>query len=1004
MYEEYRKAYRHYSATYGADTAIFYLVGKFYELYDSAADPQTPIRRIVEALDIQLSVRKGDYPSGGDGLFAGVPEQSLHKYAAALTAKGWTVVVFEQVKDAKGAVSHRSVARILTPGTHVEAAGGAATACILAAIWLEPAAWGSTAAPTFGLAALDLTTGALTTYEAAAVGKSTSWSADDAFHFFQVHAPREALLFWRGQPLDRPSEEEIRRQFGLLSAKLLVMQADTAAQGGMESKITREALLRNAISVKGLLPIRDTLGLTATPRVERALCGLLAHVREVFPSAPKRLHAPEVWSPATNLFLGNHALVQLNMIAPRQEDSVLGMFMKTRTPMGQRAMRRRLLHPIADISKLNRAYDELGTVGSLDPKPLQEVERALQQIGDLPRLHRRIVVAQVNSADVLAMDQSYRCAAKLVAAFKGTALAAPATLDLAAIQAPFATVFDVEKAKDAGDNSSFLTAEAAPDVALQEKTIAETYKAMDVAVEQLGTWAGLPPNTLRLEFRETLGPVVLGPKAVMKIVMDRLRAQGAAPPFAGIRIQDKKSAAGLEIPHLDSLFRAVLATRQELAAAVRAALPDLCDGLAAAAQAQWDILEEWVSKVDVSVTLSTVGHDLGYVRPLLFPGAAAAVSVEGLRHPLIEATPMLTEYVRHSVALGADSTGWLIYGMNASGKSSLMKAVGIAVLLAQAGCYVPASRMTLTPFRSLYTRILNTDNLWAGLSSFAVEMTELREILARADNWSLVLGDELCSGTESVSATALVGAGIQWLHERNARFMFATHLHGLMEIPGIAGLPRLKTWHLKVHYDPAADRLVYDRTLTPGPGSSLYGLEVARAMNIPDAVLESARAIRRTLLGTAAETEAPESGWNTAVHRRACERCGAAIVRDLEVHHIQARATATGAQRLADGTHMNHVRNLMVVCQGCHDRHHSGQAPIEPRKATSDGPMSLPGSTETTASVPKTKWAAEQMETIQAYLRRYPNLPPKRLAFDLDEKEGITISIASLRALRAKLA
>ena len=1021
MYEEYRKAYRHYSVTYGPDTAIFYLVGKFYELYDSAAEPQTPIRRITEALDIQLSVRKGDYPTGADGLFAGVPEQSLHKYAAILTGKGWTVVVFDQVKDKKGAVSHRTVARVLTPGTHVEAAVVNADACNIAGIWLEPAAWGSGDPPSFGLASVDLTTGSITTYESAAVGKATSWTADDAFHFFQVHAPREALLFWRGAAVDRPGEDDVRRQFGILTGKLLMVQADVAAQGGLEKPLTREVLLRDAITAKGLVSPREAFRLTAL--AERALCALLTHVREVFPSALKSLRPPEVWSPATNLFLGNHALVQLNMITPRLEDSVLGLFTKTKTPMGQRAMRRRVLHPIADVGRLNRAYDELDAVGELGGDNLDTAERALGQIGDLPRLHRRITTAQITAADVLYLDQSYKCAARLRDQLVGTPLAAPPALDFAAIQTPFAAAFDVEKAKDAGENASFLQDAAAPDVTLQEKTITETYKAMTDAVERLGAWAGLPPNTLRLEFREVLGPVVGGPKAIMKIVFDRLRtsttsASKAAPPYPNIKIQDKKSAAGLEIPHLDNLFHSVLRTRQELAAAVRSALPGLCDSVAAAAQTQWDILEEWVSKVDVSVALWRSAQDLGFVRPLLLPGisgsGSSSLTIEGLRHPLIERLTDRAEYVRHSVSLNADTAGWLIYGMNASGKSSLMKAVGIAVLLAQAGCYVPASRMTLTPFRGLYTRILNTDNLWAGLSSFAVEMTELREILARADAHSLVLGDELCSGTESVSATALVGAGIQWLHERGARFIFATHLHDLMKIPAVAALPRLKVWHLKVNYDPVADRLIYDRTLTPGAGSTLYGLEVARAMNIPDAVLAAAHTIRRGLLGTTVETDAPTSAWNPAVQRRACERCGAALVRDLEVHHIQARASATANGRLADGTHMNHVRNLMVVCQTCHDRHHAGTAPIEPRKATSDGPMcvspvSPPGSdaeeatTVRTTSSPRSKWTAEQMEIIEIYLRRYPNVPPKRVAFDLEEKEAIKISVASLRTIRGNL-
>jgi DNA mismatch repair protein MutS len=762
MYEDYRKAYLHHREIYGADTAIFYLVGKFYELYDCAVEPCTPIRRITELLDIQLSVRKGDYPNGQDALFAGVPEQSLHKYASRLTGKGWTVVVYTQVKDTDGNVTERTVARIITCGTHVESVANSADSFVLAGIWLAPKPWGQPEPPSFGLAALDLTTAAITTYESTAVGKRDSWTADDAFHFFQIHAPREVIVFWRGQEVDRPSEEALRRQFGLLSAKLMIVRADCAAQGGLEKAEVREDLLRRAISAKGLLPIRE---LVNGPSTERVLCALIHYVQEIFPSAPRRLHVPEAWSPASSLYLGNHALIQLNMITPRLQDSILGLFSKTKTPMGQRAMRKRILHPIADASRLNTYYNELDAFGECHD--LDSIEHLLAQIADLPRLHRRIVTADVTATDVLYLDQSYRCAERIAKQLAGTPNAAPASLDFAALHAVFAAPFSVEKAKEASENASFLQDTAAPDVCRQERTICETYTAMNTAVEAIAVWAGVPVGSLRLEFRETMGPVVQAPKAIMKIVIEKLRNARSTPPYSGIKVQEKKSSAGLEIPHLDALFRTILTTRVELTAAVRTALPPLCDTLSATASTLWDTLEDWISRVDVTVTLWSVGQELGFVRPLLVSGAAgASVTLEGLRHPLIEATSNRAEYVRHSVTLDAKGCGWLVYGMNASGKSSLMKAVGIAVVLAQAGCYVPASRMTLVPFRGLYTRILNTDNLWAGLSSFAVEMTELREILARADTHSLVLGDELCSGTESQSATALVGAGIRWLHDR----------------------------------------------------------------------------------------------------------------------------------------------------------------------------------------------------------------------------------------------
>jgi DNA mismatch repair protein MutS len=274
-------------------------------------------------------------------------------------------------------------------------------------------------------------------------------------------------------------------------------------------------------------------------------------------------------------------------------------------------------------------------------------------------------------------------------------------------------------------------------------------------------------------------------------------------------------------------------------------------------------------------------------------------------------------------------------------------------------------------------------------------MTELAEALKRADPWSLVLGDEVCSGTESMSGMGLVGGSLQWLEKRGSRFIFATHLHGLPT----AALVKTKIWHLRVRHDMATDRLIYDRTLHPGSGSSLYGLEVAKAMGIPMEVLETAHEIRRSLTGESVEGVA--SSWNAAVQRRACEICSAAILRDLEVHHIQPRASATGG-RLADGTSMNNLRNLIVVCQTCHDAHHAGELEIGPVQQTSEGPIREITRTEV-APRAQTGLTADEIATVQAELRAYPSLPASRMLFDLEERHGIRITAQRLRTIRASI-
>jgi DNA mismatch repair protein MutS len=332
--------------------------------------------------------------------------------------------------------------------------------------------------------------------------------------------------------------------------------------------------------------------------------------------------------------------------------------------------------------------------------------------------------------------------------------------------------------------------------------------------------------------------------------------------------------------------------------------------------------------------------------------------------------------------------------MNASGKSTLMKAVGISVLLAQAGCFVPAKTMTFRPFRAVYTRILNQDNLFAGLSSFAVEMSELRDILRTADANTLVLGDELCSGTESVSAMSLVAAGIEWLSAKQAKFIFATHLHDLPKLlrPEAIGL---KIWHLHVEYDPVTKALVYDRTLMPGNGSTLYGLEVARAMDLPPEFLDAAATHRRTLTGTVTQADAKGSSWNAVITRRSCELCGSVVANDLEVHHIRPRAGASSGI-LEDGTPMNHASNLVVLCEACHDKEHTEGSVITELVQTSTGPSRRQSASTTNK---RSKWSEEELATIHRILSEFKNVSTKTLSNMLKQDYSISISAATLNKL-----
>lgn len=1026
MYEKYIQTYKHHAHTYGPSTAVFMLVGSFYELYDipdAMGEGQTSMKRAVDILGIQLKVKKGDAPGGQNGLFAGFPESQLHKFAALLTRENWTVVVVDQMKDSTGKVTERSVARILSPGTHVEASQSG-DSFYLGGLWLEGDSWATastltTGTPSFAAVAIDLTTGSVTSYEGTATGRRDAWSSDELLHFFQVHPVKELTVWWRGHALDSPTEGTLRRILGVPTSLLHIRQATTLGPVA-QKEIVREDLLRRCFKPKSLLPLRQVLGLAGRVATEIALCATLLFVEDHFPSAMDNLHTPRPWNPREAMILGNHALTQLNMITGREEDSVLGLFTRTYTTMGRRAMRKRLLFPVCLEEEITCRLEEVGWCHGLASADTEAMAATLRQIQDLSRLHRRVTMGQVNAADVLALDQSYGCTLRLAEQMSDGPLAATADLmaSFAELRTAFASVFSVEKALAASEELFCLTEEAGPATAAVEEATAAKKEELETTYTKIVDWLQETKETLRLDFKE-VSVQLTGGKVMMGRVASRLKAAMPPPPdyLSGTVTNAKKSSSSIEVPSLQKLFFTRLRLREDLGRSIKAELPGVCDHLSSEYREIWDRLEEWVSRVDVSLTLARVATERGFCRPVLRGrcdgGEGGSMEVEGLRHPLIEGQQTRTEYVRHDVSLGTGAAcGWLVYGMNASGKSSLMKAVGISVLLAQCGSFVPAEKFTFQPFRALYTRILNTDNLWAGLSSFAVEMTELREVLVRADEAALVLGDEVCSGTESESATALVAATLERFQVRGVRYIFATHLHGLQALPTVAGLSNLKVWHLRVRHDPATGRLVYERTLQPGAGSSLYGLEVAKAMGLPEDVLESARRIRKAIAGTATEDAAPTSSWNAAIQRRACEVCGAAIVRQLEVHHIRERATASSSGYIADGTHMNSMRNLSVLCEGCHDKHHAGEIEVGPIQQTSEGPIRSIVELRKFAHVPSSAargvaaaggLTEEQRTTVEGYLRKYPAAPAKRILYDLKEKEGITITEPRLRAVRASL-
>lgn len=340
---------------------------------------------------------------------------------------------------------------------------------------------------------------------------------------------------------------------------------------------------------------------------------------------------------------------------------------------------------------------------------------------------------------------------------------------------------------------------------------------------------------------------------------------------------------------------------------------------------------DWTAQVDVAVSSAINGQKYALTRPVIVESSEENfLQMSGVRHLLVETQGIM--YVPNDVVMGdrdyldlpfpdtvmldsrvhdgANIRGVLLYGINSSGKSSLMKSIGIAVTLAQAGFFVPAKAMKFSLFDGIYTRIQSRDNVAKSLSTFGVEMLELNTIFSRATSRSLVLGDEISHGTETLSAVAIVASTIMELSRKGCLFLMTTHLHQLSMISELSRLREVVHLHLSVRYDESSDCLIYDRILKSGRGSSVYGLEFAESLHMNPNFLTNAKRLRENL---AKEYDVLELGNQKEYIKRyrevvasECVICGA-LVRNLQKgsvskeHHHLIPLCETHSQQISQG-------------------------------------------------------------------------------------------------------
>lgn len=918
-------------AKYGERTCVFMQVGKFYECYGDVKDDGTVTGNIVEVAAI-TGLNLGKRDDKPRELHIGMQTDYLDKYVPNLIEDGWTVVVMDQFEVAAGEYI-RKISCVYTPGTYTH--NVKSDQLYLTIFLVKPRIGTKTTRPTveFYGATVDLTRGTTITMSSVCRTLQDAVVVDDIKHYLQSYSPQEIVFY----SSDAKIVEQIIPSLGIAQTSIQIISLTSEQIKEIEKKTTQEDEFATIFQSTILTDVAAA-----------ALTLLVRYCKDHVSALATRLEYPVVWNKTCGVLFGNNSLEQLNIIGGAS--SLVSMLNVCKTAIGRRAFVERLLNPITDVELLTTRYDTIGEFIAAIDSIEHVVHTYFGRLPDLDRLHHRMSIQNVVQRDLLTLHQAYENVLTIVDFFKDSAVAPTDFTMMRETYAAYVSEFnakfnwcnmidDTDASEDAETRISSHIIAAGIDTKIDEigAELAKCKAEQDAWLASISKCLKIPEP--KLLYSEKTGYIVATTHARWKSHAPTDVVHGTTVlRQANIEMLTSKNDVRFTFSRFKALSEVRCRLEDELETATVAVIKQICAELASVNAALLRNISAFIAWVDVNYAAASTARDYSYICPTLADGDAAAVSACALRHPIIERINTRVPYVPNDITLGGN--GMLLFGLNAAGKSSLMKAVGCTIIMAQAGFYVPAESFIFTPYKHIFTRILNKDNMYQGLSTFAVEMTELRNILHYATRESLVLGDELCSGTEIISAVAIVGAGVETLAARGASFIFATHLHGLTAIASIVALKNVAIKHLHVEVD-ARGRLVYERTLRDGAGSSTYGLEVCRTMDMPADFIGLADKYRREICGEKAVWNVSRSTYNTSVRMQKCSVCGSSGS-GLETHHIipQAAADAGGFVKRAGGTrvHKNVKSNLVVLCPECHDKHHSGAINIVGWIDTSSGP------------------------------------------------------------------
>nr|YP_010322732.1 MutS-like protein [Arula petunia]UKP87350.1 MutS-like protein [Arula petunia] len=934
---------------YGLSALQFIQIGKFYELWHEPNTPSRqriysqielfmpgeflgtwevtpPIEQVAALLDMRvISSSKRSL------LQMGFPTYSLATHLNTLLDKGWTIIVIDELVSNKSGPKQRAVSQVYSPSCNLE--GCSELPYVLSIYFFQDDLLGITL---------------FSTVNGHSIMFPVSWTDRDKVARLLISYRIKEIVIWVNSEL----EILVNKIYNLLidwnlfpsepNAKIEVMGealANLSSYLSYKYENNKEWLLLHIYlstnaewSNKNYqkYALSKIFQSTWTENVNQAslisLLGVLQFIKDRNPNLIKNLQLPECYNSVVsplNLILCNRAEYQLDLLSKGGKlNSLLSLVDYCSTAMGKRLLKFRLLNPITDDSELNLRYEEIATFKQLlNNKTFDNFE--LKHIKDLSFLHRQWAVCA--SSDITLPPKklsqiyhSYLFASQLISRLtsnKWINIQLPLSIgpQLESLIEEIGQIFQVNNLlgdfKDVLQPTDDLT-----NFLIQQQTLRA----------QLISWAEQTSNivfqdtiSIKVEYFNQEGYALF----ILPKNLTKLKHYMTNTPMSNnsiIILGKRGSRHIITNPTIHKVSIELNLLEEQINTYVKQTYNRELKRLYFSYFELFLPLVDIISKLDVALSGAIAASKFNYTKPYLTPVKSqqtkGLIEVINLRHPLVEQLNTQEKCVAHNINLG--NKGMLIFSVNGAGKSTLLRAIGVNVILAQAGMYVAADSFKLRPYNYLITRILGGDDLHKGQGTFEVEMRDLSTILKLANYNSLILGDEICHGTETNSGTAILAATIERLAAAQTSFVLSTHLH---QVCSLIDSP-VQYYHLSVTQQKDLC-LIYERKLKPGPGPSQYGIEVMGHI-IKDKKFYNSALKYRKLINWEPPSRSSRivpnslavfrpSRYNAQVFIDLCEICGAPAE---AIHHIQPKSKF---KKLCD-KRLNRRSNLVSVCLSCH--------------------------------------------------------------------------------------